>query len=109
MKKLSYRSRNILSSKKGETIVEVMVAFVILLICLAGVSAMITTSLRITSLSVMNAKSTQEELINPLVLGEYGEKAGEITFSNVEYQISTTHRIRFSDEQNMIAFTPEGW
>jgi hypothetical protein len=107
--------RTPLANNKGETIVEVMVAFVILLIYLAAITTTITASLRITTLATTNAKFLQEQVINPVVLGEYQEESeipGEITFSgeiilsDVKYNLSTTHEIRFNTESNLPGFVP---
>jgi hypothetical protein len=85
-----------------------MVAFVILLIYLAAITTTITASLRITTLATTNANALQEEVINPVVLGEYSEdeEFGEITFSNEEYNLLTSHGIRFNTESNLPGFVP---
>jgi hypothetical protein len=101
--------RTALSNNKGETIVEVMVAFVILLIYLAAITTTITASLRITTLATTNANVLQEQVINPVVLGDYSEDEemlGEISFSNEEYGLSTSHEIRFNTESNLPGFVP---
>lgn len=98
-----------LSNNKGETIVEVMVAFVVLLLYLVAMTTMITASLRMTSLSTSNANRLQEQIMNPIILGEYvldEEELGKITFSNLEYNISTSHEIRFNNEGKISGFVP---
>lgn len=106
MKILIQRIKRIIRSNKGETIVESIVSLLILSILLLAVTTIIQTALRMTSVSIQNAKETQD-LFNIVAKAEYSDsEPAEITFSASDINISATHHIIFNKDDGIIAFSP---
>ena len=102
-------------NRKGETIVEVMVAFVLLLIYLTAVTAMMSTATRITSLATRRAEEFQVD-VNQLALQQLdfggGNESEEmmlmIRLSNGENSIlqEIHHQVEVTERSNLLYFLP---
>jgi len=102
--------------KNGETLVEAIVSILLLAILLTTVTAMISTSLRMTAKSMQDAVAMQEGLLNKAILGELPDpdlfpgalhKNGLFTIGSTEPLIFATHDIDVLETtENIIAFYP---
>ena len=121
MRSLVRRIKYSLSSRKGETLIEAIVSIVILAILLSTITLMISTSRRLTANSMIEAREMQEDVLNPVYLGDYtgtpvavtisgtlvspttGLDTGVIVINNVTHSV-----IRYIDADNpdIIAFYP---
>jgi len=68
MKSLILKENNKLRSEKGETLIEAIVSILILAILLTTIVAMIGTSRRITANTMIEARGTQDGVMNPVTL-----------------------------------------
>ena len=112
----SYKCLHKCSNNKGETIVEVMVAFVLLLVYLTAITALITTATRITALTTHKADEFQEQ-VNQLVLQEFADiqesQMTEMLFA-IDVQGETgensqlaVHPIYYMVDQQVVYFIPQ--
>ena len=107
MKKLNRRP---LRSRKGETLLETVISFLLLAVLLMGVSFMTETALRITRASTDSARATQQEVVNPLLRRDAGRFAPGAT---VEFSFPGTglekvsHPVRLYQDNGLIAFIPD--
>jgi len=105
-----------LRCKNGETLVEAIVSILLLAILLATVTAMISTSLRMTANSMRDAVDIQEGLLNRAILGELPDpdlfpdashQRVTFTIGSTTPLISAVHNIDVLDTtENIIAFYP---
>ena len=120
MKSLIHRISNKLRSKKGETLVEAIISILLLTILLSTITAMISTSRRMTARSMETAREMQNETFNPAASSNPDRfiPGGEISFSGeietsdalITIDIASTHNISIFDDdfnENIIAFSPE--
>lgn len=106
MKILIQRIKKIIRSNKGETIVESIVSLLILSILMLAVTTIIQTALKMTSVSIQNAKETQD-VLNIIAQAEYSDsEPAEITFSASDISISATHNTILNKDGGIIAFSP---
>jgi len=106
MKNLIRDIKGILRSKRGELVLESIVSLLMFSILLAGVSAMLQTSIMMISVSIRNAKELQEQTINKITLSEY-EYSSEAVLTLTHAYGSASHEIVFNDS-DIIAFVPDG-
>ena len=69
MKLWTDKIKNVLRSKKGETMMEAIVSIIILAILLTTITAMISTSRLITARSMQRAGEVQEDIFNKIAQG----------------------------------------
>lgn len=108
MKTLIQRIKKTIRSNKGETIMEGIVSLLVLSILLLVVTTMIQTALRMTSVSIQNAKESQD-VFNDVALSEYSDsESAEITFSFSfsGTSMSAAHDIIVNKDGGIIAFAP---
>lgn len=108
MKEWINRTKGIILSSGGETLMESLVSLLVLTILLLTVTAMIKTSFNMSGATIKNA-TDEQETVNKLVLSDYGDDyfESDITFSS-EDGISSTHGIKLFDSDGYIAFAPAG-
>ena len=103
--------KKMLSSNRGESLVESLVSLAVLTVLLVAIGLIIHTALRMTSISSVEATRTQEQVINPAISTEFGDdETGEITFS-FRFGVGTplinvTHDVKIYEEEGVIAFSP---
>lgn len=106
MKMWIQKTKKIIRSNKGETLVESIVSLLVLSILLFAVTTMIQTALRITSASTQTAKGIQDTL-NIVIRSEYSDSVpDQITFTASGFGISATHDIILNKDGGIIAFAP---
>ncbi|MCL2865996.1 MAG: hypothetical protein FWE25_10700 [Lachnospiraceae bacterium] len=110
MKKMTFKIQTIISSNRGETIVETVVALVICLVLLAGITSMVTTALRVTGLATADANEKQEE-INRITFGTYaGERdvaVERFVIQSLDATIYAVHDVYLLEQDGIITFTPK--
>ena len=107
MKKWTDKTKATIQCDKGETLIETIVSIIIFAIFMLAISMMISTSLKLTSVSTQNTNHMQEEIINPVMMYEYNDSTNvNISFSNSVFGISTSHTTRLNDKDGIVAFTP---
>jgi len=110
MKKWVLKTKNILRSKRGETLMESIVSLLILTILLTAVGMMIQTALNMTLISTQNAREMQHDIANPTIRALYATGSTddtEIIFSSPEIGAGFTasHEVVIFDG-GIIAFSP---
>ena len=105
MKRLICKSKKIINSNKGESIIESVTALLVLSILLISITMMIQTSLKMTGSSIQNANETQEKDINPLMVSEYNSSE-EISITFTAAGIEAGHKVIFNKDNEIRAFAP---
>ena len=109
-----FKDKIMTSNNKGETIVEVMVAFVLLVLYLGIISTMVTAALRITNISTQKADAFQEA-INEIVEQQSDTAAMpmKLTFTVVSQEgpgtdlITTVQQeVRYISHPHVVYFEP---
>ena len=109
MKQLTNKIKHIISSDKGETLIETVVSMIIFVVSMLTISSMVNTALKITESTTQKATLFQEKTINPAVLSNFDEsEQANITFYNDQLDISATHAAIINKNGEIPAFTPKG-
>ena len=107
--------KKILRSKSGETIMEAIASMLILTILLTTIASMIRFSLNLTSITSEKADMEQEEVMNYLLLDDFGgvsNPTAVITTAVITLKAdgisAVNHTVDFyTDENGTIAFIPK--
>lgn len=107
--RLLNKLKNILTGKRGESLMESIASILILNILMLAVTVMIKTSLRITEQSTTSASSIQEQA-NSIIFEEYPPSADtptlELRDSGSGYNIDVDIEVIYHDDGTFQAFTP---
>lgn len=95
-----------LKTNKGETLIEILVSFLIFAILMMAVTAMIITSLRITG-DYTAAASGQQVNANVGLLEKAELVPEDHTFTITGNGINVAVKVKISQEGNLKAFYPE--
>jgi len=112
MRSLIIKIKKKLRQKRGETLIEAIISILLLAILLTTVTAMIQTSLRMTSNSMREADDLQKNTYNPAILNTLPDlSSGTIILkSQSTTVVDTQHDIFvFEDEDinDILSFYPD--
>lgn len=109
MKKLKAKLKAILSSNKGESLMESLISMVVFAIMIEAVTLMIMTALRMNSSSITKATASQTSINNEItgVYDTFAERTMTLSWNDIETgeEVEVEIELEVSDYG---AFRPKG-
>jgi len=99
------KTKKILRSKSGFTIMEAIVSLLILSILLTTIVTIIRFSTSMTAKSIASADAAQDRF-NTLILEDYIGGVETITFTSDDADIEASHEVDLYNADGIVAFTP---